>query len=119
MNTLPPLVLEWSRGLATLSPAKIPCPNFEPDEWRGTHTRCTEFVTLHGARALEYGCDAVSLFGVSPKDGIIRGDWTGVLMPFRAEFVEMTREYSAFGKVRAFKDQPIRYRGVPVWEFKP
>ncbi len=28
------------------------------------------------------GWDTVSLFGVSPDIGIIRGDWTGVLMPF-------------------------------------
>src|SRR3954469_24269373 len=48
---LPPDVLAWSRGLASLSPATIPCPGSHMDEWHGTVRRCIAFVTTRGARS--------------------------------------------------------------------
>ncbi|WP_171070481.1 hypothetical protein [Methylobacterium terricola] len=44
MDTLPPLVLKWSRGLASLSPGVVPCRGLRDAEWRETHQRCCEFV---------------------------------------------------------------------------
>ncbi len=32
--TIPPIVLSWSRGLASLSPGVVPCRGLRPDEWR-------------------------------------------------------------------------------------
>ncbi|WP_298967719.1 hypothetical protein [uncultured Methylobacterium sp.] len=116
-SAIPPTVLEWSRGFASLSPLQIPCKGYRIDEWRETFERCCAFVDSHGTQAFEMGWDTVSLFGVSPKDGIIRGDWTGVLMPFWGDLVEVTPESIAFGKVRAWRHQPVRYQGIPVWLF--
>ncbi|GJD53889.1 hypothetical protein OPKNFCMD_6668 [Methylobacterium crusticola] len=115
--SLPPTVLAWSKGLASLSTAQPPCPNFKPDEWRETHERCADFVTRFGEQADAMGWDTITLFGVHPKHGIIRGDWTGVLMPFWADMIEVTERWIKFGKVTAWKDEPVRYRGIPVWEF--
>ncbi|ACL61791.1 hypothetical protein Mnod_7051 [Methylobacterium nodulans ORS 2060] len=58
-----PTVLEWSRGLASLSPGQPPCPGFRPDEWVETLANCRRFVDDFGPEAdHELGHEAVSRF---------------------------------------------------------
>ncbi|WP_043754126.1 hypothetical protein [Methylobacterium nodulans] len=76
-----PAVLAWSCGLASLSPGQPPCPGFRPDEWGETLANCRRFVDDFGIQAAELGWDTLTPFGVHPQHEIIRGDWSGVLMP--------------------------------------
>ncbi len=78
---LSPAVLEWSRGLASLSPGQPPCPGFKPEDWVETLTNARRFVDDFGAEADRLGWDTLTLFSVHPKSGVIRADWCGVLMP--------------------------------------
>jgi len=78
---LSPTVLEWSRGLASLSLGQAPCPGFKPEDWVETLTNARCFVDDYGAEADRLGWDTLTLFSVHPKSGAIRADWCGVLMP--------------------------------------
>jgi len=119
MDTLPPLVLEWSRGLASLSPGVLPCPGLRPEEWRETHERCTAFVDRWGVQAFEAGWDTLRLFGVGPKTGVARGDFCGILIPTSVDVHEVTAEWIRLGKWTAYRHEPVKMPGmVPVWEFK-
>ena len=117
-STIPPTVLEWSKGFASLSPGVPPCPGLRPDEWARTHELCTAFITQWGVRAFEMGWDTLRLFGVHPKIGTMQGEWCGCLMPLSVEVHEVTAEWIKLGKWTAYRHQPIKQRGVPVWEFK-
>ena len=96
-SALPATVLQWSHGLASLSPGVPPCRGLRPDEWRQTHERCTAFVDRWGAQAHELGWDTLRLFGVGPKTGAIRGDFCGILIPASADVHEVTAERIKLG----------------------
>ncbi|TGD93709.1 hypothetical protein [Methylobacterium nonmethylotrophicum] len=119
MNPLPPAVLEWSRGLASLSPGVLPCPGLRLDEWAETHWRCGEFVERWGMQAHAAGWDTLRLFGVGPKLGTLRGDFCGILIPLTLDVHEVTAEFIKLGKGTAYRREPVKMPGmVPVWEFK-
>ncbi|ACL59856.1 hypothetical protein [Methylobacterium nodulans] len=59
-----PTILEWSRGLASLSGGQPPCPGFRPDEWVETLANCRRFVDDFGPEADRLGWDTITLFGV-------------------------------------------------------
>jgi hypothetical protein len=109
--------LAWSQGLASLSPGQPPCPGFKPDEWVTTLSNARRFVDDFGPQADALGWDTVILFGVHPKSGVIRADWCGVLMPCSYPVHEVTEEYLRKHVWTVWKRQPVRYRGIPVWEF--
>jgi hypothetical protein len=46
--SIPPTVLEWSKGFASLSPSVVPCRGLRDDEWRETHRGCGEFIERWG-----------------------------------------------------------------------
>lgn len=117
MSELSPTVLEWSRGLASLSPGQPPCLGFRPDEWVETLANCRRFVDDFGTEADRLGWDTLALFGVHPKSGAIRTDWCGVLMPCLYPVLEATGEFLRVHLWRCMKDKPGRGRGVVVWEF--
>ncbi|KMO33302.1 hypothetical protein VQ02_21130 [Methylobacterium variabile] len=118
-EAIPPTVLTWSRGFASLSPGVPPCPGLRPDEWAETHRRCGEFIERWGMQAHAAGWDTLRLFGVNPKDGAVRGDWSGVLIPCTRDVTEVTDEWIRIGRGRAYRAHPIKQEGmVPVWEFK-
>jgi hypothetical protein len=114
---LSPIVLEWSRGLASLSPGQAPCPGFRTDEWVETLANCRRFVDDLGAEAVRLGWDTLTLFGVHPTSGIRRGDWCGVLMPCAYPVRQVTAEFLRVHLWRCMKDKPGRGQGVTVWEF--
>jgi hypothetical protein len=114
---LSPAVLEWSRGLAGLSPGQPPCPGFRTDEWVETLAHCRRFVDDLGAEADRLGWDTLTLFGVHPTSSIRRGDWCGVLMPCACPVREVTAEFLRVHLWRCQKAKPGQYRGVAVWEF--
>ncbi|KMO43139.1 hypothetical protein VQ03_09345 [Methylobacterium tarhaniae] len=117
MSAIPPSVLAWSRGLASLSPGVVPCRGLRPDEWRETHERCTAFVDRWGVQAHEAGWDALRLFEVGPQTGTIRGDFCGILMPLAIDVHEVTAEWIRLGKWTACRHEPMKMPGmVPVWE---
>ena len=119
MIPLPATVLEWSRGLAGLSPGVVPCCGLRPDEWREAHRRCGEFVERWGMQAHAAGWDTTHLFGVSPDLGAIRGDFCGHLIPLTRDVSEVTSEWIRIGNGRAYKAHPIKQRGmIPIWETK-
>ncbi|ACL59838.1 hypothetical protein [Methylobacterium nodulans] len=80
LNALSPTVLEWSRGLASLSPGQPPCPGFRPDEWAVIVSNARRFVDDFGMQAAELGWDNIMVFGCYRQHRIIRGNWTGVLL---------------------------------------
>ncbi|WFT83798.1 hypothetical protein QA634_35280 (plasmid) [Methylobacterium sp. CB376] len=86
-------VSEWNRGLASLSPGQPPCPGFRPEDWATTLENCRRFVDEFGAEAARLGWDTILLFGVHPQAGIIRGDWSGVMMPCSYPVFEVTEAY--------------------------
>ncbi|AWB24764.1 hypothetical protein DA075_07960 [Methylobacterium currus] len=115
--TVPPAVLEWSRGLASLSPGMPPCPGLRPDEWAETHLRCQEFVERWGMQAHAAGWDTLRLFGVGPTTGTVRGDFCGILMPLSVDVHEVTPEWIKLGKWTAYRHEPVKMLGmVAVWE---
>ncbi|MEN3238308.1 hypothetical protein PUR29_33205 [Methylobacterium ajmalii] len=117
--SIPPTVLGWSRGLASLSPGVVPCRGLRPDEWAETHRRCQEFVERWGMQAHAAGWDTVSLFGVSPDLGTIRGDFCGALMPFTRDVSEVTSEWIRIGSGRKGRHEPVKMPGmIPIWETK-
>ncbi len=67
MTPIPHTVLEWSRGLASLSPGVVPCRGLRDEEWRETHRCCQEFVERWGRQAHAAGWDTLRLFGVGPQ----------------------------------------------------
>ncbi|ACL63117.1 hypothetical protein [Methylobacterium nodulans] len=50
-----PTVLEWSLGLASLSPGQVPCLSFRPEEWVKTLLNCRWFVNDFGPEADRLG----------------------------------------------------------------
>ena len=117
--TIPPTVLSWSRGLASLSPGVVPCRGLRPDEWRETHARLCAFIDRWGVQAHEAGWDTAQLFGVSPDLGAIRGDFCGHLIPLTRDVTEVTDEWIRIGRGRAYKAHPIKMPGmIPIWEAK-
>lgn len=79
--SIPPVLLEWSKGFASLSPGAPPCPGLRHDEWADTHRRCGEFIERWGMQAHAAGWDTLRLFGASPELDALRGDFCGVLIP--------------------------------------
>ncbi|MGX7709268.1 hypothetical protein [Methylobacterium sp. Gmos1] len=119
LTTIPPAVLSWSRGFASLSPGVVPCRGLRPDEWRETHRRCGEFIERWGMQAHAAGWDTLRLFGVSPDLGAIRGDYCGVLIPLTRDVTEVTDEWIRIGNGRAYRAHPIKQPSmIPVWETK-
>ncbi len=117
--TIPPTVLEWSRGLASLSPGVVPCRGLRPDEWRETHRRCQEFVERWGMQAHEAGWDTLRLFGVHPELGTIRGDYSGILVTLSVDIHEVTPEWIKLGRWTAYRQEPVKMPGmVAIWETK-
>lgn len=117
--SIPPVVLEWSKGFASLSPSVPPCLGLRPDEWAETHRRCGEFIEHWGMQAHAAGWETVHLFGVSPTLGTVRGDWTGHLLPLTREVTEVTDEWIRIGRGRAYKAHLIKPPGmIPIWETK-
>ncbi len=114
MTPLPPTVLEWSRGLASLSPGVSPCRGLRPDEWAETHRRCQEFVERWGMQAHAAGWDTLRLFGLHPKIGTVQGEWCGILVPLTVGVHNVTAEWIKLGRWTAFRHQPIKKQGVPV-----
>ncbi|MFE1603347.1 hypothetical protein [Methylobacterium sp. ID0610] len=112
-----PTILEWSRGLASLSPGQVPCPGFRPEEWVETLSNCRRFVDDFGPQAAALGWDTLTLFGVHPTSGTRRGDWSGVLMPCVYPVYEVNSEFLRVHLWRCQRNKLGRYRGVPVWEF--
>jgi hypothetical protein len=114
---IPPTVLEWSRGLASLSPGVVPCRGLRDEEWRETHRRCQEFVERWGMQAHAAGWDTLRLFGVGPTTGTVRGDFCGILMPLSVDVHEVTPEWIKLGKWTAYRHEPVKMLGmVAVWE---
>lgn len=97
-STTPPTVLEWSKGLASLSPGGPLCPGLRPDEWAETHRRCQEFVERWGTQTHAAGWDTLRLFGVGPETGAVRDDFCGNLIPCSADVREVTAEWIKLGK---------------------
>jgi hypothetical protein len=116
---LPPTVLEWSRGLAGLSPGVVPCRGLRDEEWRETHRRCQEFVDRWGVQAHAAGWDTLRLFGVGPETGAIRGDYCGVLIPCTRDVLGIDDEWIRIGRGRVGRLEPVKMPGmIPVWEAK-
>ena len=110
-------VLAWSRGLASLSPGQPPCPGFRPEEWVETLANCRRFVDDFGPEADRLGWDTITLFGVHPQSGVIRGDWSGVLLPCTYPVLEVRADFMRKHLWTIPRHKPGRYRGIPVWEF--
>ena len=117
MNAPSPTVLEWSRGLASLSPSVPPCRGLRPDEWRETHRRLCEFIDQWGAQADALGWDTLRLFGVSPTLGTIRGDYCGILVTLSDDIHGVTAEWIKVGRWTNYRHEPVKMPGqVPIWE---
>ncbi|MGY2053141.1 hypothetical protein [Methylobacterium sp. JK268] len=109
-----PTALEWSRGLASLSPGQAPCPGFRPEDWATTLENCRRFVDEFGTEADRLGWDTLTLFGVHPEAGAIRGDWCGVLIPCSYPVFEVTERYLRQHHWTSWKDKPGRGE-AEVW----
>ncbi|ACL60540.1 hypothetical protein Mnod_5710 [Methylobacterium nodulans ORS 2060] len=74
LNALSPTVLEWSRGLASLSPGQPPCPGFRPDEWVETLANCRRFVDGFGAGVAQLGWDIIAPLWCIRNPNVIRAN---------------------------------------------
>ncbi|MGY2049212.1 hypothetical protein [Methylobacterium sp. JK268] len=113
-RTAPPA---WLEGLASLSPHRLPCPGFRDEEWATTLAHARRFVDEFGAEADRLGWDTLTLFGVHPEAGTIRGDWCGVLMPCSYPVHAINAFHLRKHVWTSYRLKPGRGRGVPVWAF--
>ena len=108
---------KWRSALAAMSPERIPCPGYRPDEWARTLTRALDFLDTFGPQAVALGWSAPRLFGVHPSAGIVRVDACGALaLPGGSAVRAITATEVSFGHL-TYREQPGQPRGVPVWEF--
>ena len=107
---------KWRRGLATLSPDRVPCPDYRGDEWARTLARALDFLDTFGVQAEALGWTTARLFGVHPEAGIIRVDVCGGLVLPGSAVRAITATEISFGHLTHYW-KPHRVAGIPIWEF--
>ncbi len=108
---------KWRSALAAMSPERIPCPGYRPDEWARTLARALDFLDTFGPQAIALGWTAPRLFGVHPTAGIVRVDACGALsLPGGSTVRAITATEVSFGHL-THRERPGQPQGVPVWEF--
>jgi co-chaperonin GroES (HSP10) len=107
---------KWRRGLATLSPDRVPCPDYRGDEWARTLARALDFLDTFGVQAEALGWTTARLFGVHPEAGIIRVDTCGGLVLPGSAVRAITATEISFGHLTHYW-KPHRVAGIPIWEF--
>lgn len=108
---------KWRSALADLSPERIPCPGYRPEEWVRTLARALDFLDRFGPQAEALGWTASRLFGVHPTAGIVRVDACGALvLPVGGAVRAITATEVSFGHL-THREKPGQPQGVPIWEF--
>ena len=108
---------KWRSALAAMSPERIPCPGYRPDEWARTLARALDFLDTFGPQAVALSWTAPRLFGVHPTAGIVRVDACGALaLPGGSAVRAITATEVSFGHL-THRERPGQPQGVPVWEF--
>lgn len=108
---------KWRSALAELSPERIPCPGYRPEEWARTLARALKFLDTFGPQAEALGWTASRLFGVHSVCGIIRVDHCGALvLPSAGAVRAITATEVSFGHL-THREKPGQPQGVPWWEF--
>ncbi|AWB26204.1 hypothetical protein DA075_35640 (plasmid) [Methylobacterium currus] len=111
-----PILREWRAGLNRLSPDRIPCPDYRPEEWAAVLANAWGFLDRFGAQAEALGWQTHELFGVHLTHGTIRVDHCGAIVlvvggPVRA----VTADAIRFERV-TYRRRPLAPVGVPIWE---
>ncbi len=57
---------KWRSALAAMSPERIPCPGYRPDEWARTLARALDFLDTFGPQAVALGWTAPGCSGSIP-----------------------------------------------------
>lgn len=108
---------KWHSALVAMSPERIPCPGYRPDEWSHTLARALDFLDTFGPQAVALGWTAPRLFGVHPIAGIVRVDACGALaLPGGSAVRAITATEVSFGHL-THREKLGQLQGVPVWEF--